>query len=143
MSPEVSANSKNCATDTQDVQPGRRRRRGGSTSNNPTVVEEDEEEEKRKKARAERKQESFRVGVVASLAAISVAQVQDLLGKEEDKMRDFKLALLKSNVTRDERNLCGSLISHSEKKIRAHEDEIGVMQTGSAAIMRSCTDGMA
>ena len=130
MSPEVAANSESCAIDTQAVQRPKRRNK-------------EDKEEKAKKIRTEKKQESFRVGVVASLAAISVAQVQDLLGKEEDKLREFKLALLKSTVTRDERSLHGLLIDHSVRKTKKCEEEIGEMRCGSAAIMCSCTDGMA
>jgi len=97
MSAEVAANSQNVATDTAQVQRSSKKRQADRDS--------DSDEQKKKATFMEKKQEAFQMGVVASLSSISIAQVQESLGREEDKVREFRLKLLSASMSGDERDL--------------------------------------
>lgn len=122
MSSEVAANSTNVATDCAQVQKSRKR---ASTDG----------KEEAKKARVEAKQEAFQIGVVASLSSISAAQVQELLGREENKLREFKLALLGRGLTSEQRELYGQLIEHHANKVAKFEEEVKQIRAGSNDLM--------
>ena len=141
LSPEVAAGNENCPTDTAAVQQPQR----NSRNNRSRVSFSDDEDANvsSKKRRTERKQEAFRVGVVASLSSISLSQVQECLSREEGLIRGFKLALMEPNMTIPKIELCEELIEHHTNKAIAFEKEIETVRTGAAAILRSCTDGMA
>ena len=96
-----------------------------------------------KKRRTERKQEAFRVGVVPSLSSVSLSQAQECLSREEGLILGFKLALVEPSMTIPKIELHKELIEHHTNKAIEYEKEIETVRTGAAAILRSCTDGMA
>jgi len=124
MSAEVAANSKTVATDTAQVQRNKR-----------SAPDTDTDEQK-KKVFMEKKHEAFQMGVVASLSSISIAQVQELLGREEDKIREFRLKLLE-HLSDDARSLYESLVDHHTTKVSKFEEDIKQIRLGSSSIMSS------
>ena len=133
VSRDVAANGEACATNTQAVQRTKRRSEDGKTN----------EEHAREKKLQDRKLESFRIGVVASLSSISMSQVQDLVCREEDKVLSFKLKMLSPTMTAEEKELCEQCVEHAYKKIAHFGKEVETMKGGATAIIRSCSDGMA
>lgn len=129
MSAEVAANSQNVATDTAQVQRSSKKRQADRDS--------DSDEQKKKATFMEKKQEAFQMGVVASLSSISIAQVQESLGREEDKVREFCLKLLSASMSGDERDLCESLVDHHTSKVSKFEEEIKQIRKGSNSLLPS------
>lgn len=129
MSAEVAANSQNVATDTAQVQRSSKKRQADRDS--------DSDEQKKKATFMEKKQEAFQMGVVASLSSISIAQVQESLGREEDKVREFRLKLLSASMSGDERDLYESLVDHHTSKVSKFEDEIKQIRKGSNSLLES------
>jgi len=120
MSPEVSANCANVATNTAAVQKTHRQKSA------------EQVQEARKK---EKKLEAFRIGVVASMSSMSISYMMEALQKEEDNIRNFRLALLKPTISPQEKELYEELVDHHINKAQKMEEEIGTMRVGSSAIL--------